>query len=473
MDVKDRSTRALVYLCVLVTAGLIVLLLWFLNTDSMLAMSSGPDVDFIDVLERRVLQSMHDPLVVLFAQLVFIISIARFCGRIARNCGQPAVIGEIVAGILLGPSLFGLFAPELQTAIFPRASLEPLRLFSQVGLVLFMFIVGMDLELSHVKKRADAAVVVSHASIVLPFLLGVGLSSFLFGRFAPADVPFLHFALFIGTALSITAFPVLARILDERRMSDTPMGAMALTCAAVDDVTAWFLLAVVVAVVQAASFGVVLVNLACVGLFVTALMFVVRPLLTRWYRRRRDENGPTLEIFSLLLLFLLTCALITEFLGVHALFGAFMAGLATPADPELRRAMRARLEVVSSVMLLPIFFAFTGLRTEIGLLNSLSLWLVALVVILVAIIGKLFGAYAAARMSGVPSKDAWCLGILMNSRGLMELVVLNIGYDLGLLTKEIFSIMVIMALVTTIMTGPLLELVRRSDTENDPGVVSS
>ena len=401
----------------------------------------------------------HHPLPRLILQLIVILLAARVFGSVARRLGQPPVIGEIAAGVLLGPSLFGWVMPDGSAFLFPSASMPILQLLSQIGVLLFMFVVGVELEPSYLRGKAQAAVAVSHFSIIIPFTLGVSLSLALYTRYAPPGVPFHAFALFCGIAMSITAFPVLARILEERHLTHTPLGTTAITCAAVDDVTAWSLLAFVVAITTAG--GAVEMLLAMVALsvmFVLLMIFVGRPILQRVLNP--DTVGDTFskERMAIVLAVMLSSALVTEIIGIHALFGAFVAGAIMPAGGTFRTVLRDRLESVSSVFLLPLFFAYTGLRTQIGLLDNVVSWAICLGIIAVATAGKLGGTVIAARWTGLPWRDSVALGALMNTRGLMELIALNVGYDLGILTPEIFAMMVLMALVTTAMTGPLLSL---------------
>ena len=399
------------------------------------------------------------PLPRLILQLIVILLAARVFGGVARRLGQPPVIGEIAAGVLLGPSLLGWVMPDASAFLFPSASMPTLQLLSQIGVLLFMFVVGVELEPSYLRGKAHAAVAVSHFSIIIPFTLGVSLSLALYTRYAPPGVPFHAFALFCGIAMSITAFPVLARILEERHLTHTPLGTTAITCAAVDDVTAWSLLAFVVAITTAG--GAVEMLLAMVALsvmFVLLMIFVGRPILQRVLNP--DTVGDTFskERMAIVLAVMLSSALVTEIIGIHALFGAFVAGAIMPAGGTFRTVLRDRLESVSSVFLLPLFFAYTGLRTQIGLLDNVVSWAICLGIIAVATAGKLGGTVIAARWTGLPWRDSVALGALMNTRGLMELIALNVGYDLGILTPEIFAMMVLMALVTTAMTGPLLSL---------------
>jgi Kef-type K+ transport system membrane component KefB len=407
----------------------------------------------------QMLENAKHPLPRLILQLIVILLAARGLGRVANRLGQPAVIGEITAGVLLGPSLLGWLAPRASALLFPDASMPVLQLLSQIGVLLFMFVVGLELEPSHLRGRARTAIAVSHFSIVIPFIFGVALSLALYRQYAPPGVPFYAFALFCGIAMSITAFPVLARILDERHLTHTPLGMTAITCAAVDDVTAWTILAFVVAVTTA---GGALATLAAIvalsAMFVLVMIVVVRPVLRRMLKS--GATGDTLGKghLAIVLAVLLSSALITEVIGIHALFGAFVAGAVMPAAGTLRAALRDRLESMTSVFLLPLFFAYVGLRTHIGLLDDAASWAICLAIIGVAAAGKVGSTVIAGRWTGLAWRDALALGALMNTRGLMELVALNVGYDLGILTPKIFAMMVLMALATTAMTGPLLRL---------------
>lgn len=406
------------------------------------------------------------PLPRLILQLIVIVLLARTFGFLARRLGQPPVIGEIAAGVLLGPSLLGWMAPETSGFLFPASSMPILQLLSQIGVLLFMFVVGVELEPAYLRGKAQAAIAVSHFGIIIPFILGVVLSLALYTSYAPAGVPFHAFALFNGIAMSITAFPVLARILKERHLTHTPLGTTAITCAAVDDVTAWSILAFVVAITTAGgAMETLLAIVVLSAIFVLVMLFVGRPLLQRLLSPEKTGDSFSKERIAIVLLVLLSSAFVTEVIGIHALFGAFLAGAIMPVGGTFRAGIRMRLESVSSVFLLPLFFAYTGLRTQIGLLDSATSWAVCLAIILVATIGKLGGTVAAARWTGQSWRDAVALGALMNTRGLMELVALNVGYDLGILTPEIFAMMVLMALVTTAMAGPLLSLCFRWDQE--------
>jgi Kef-type K+ transport system membrane component KefB len=426
-------------------------------THSVTASTDAADASEGGGVLSHILGNAQLPLPRLLLQLAVIVLVARVLGIAARRVGQPPVIGEIAAGVILGPSLLGWIAPGATAFLFPDSSLPVLQLLSQIGVLLFMFVVGLELEPSHLRGNARTAIAVSHFSIVVPFTLGVALALALYTSYAPAGVPFTAFALFCGIALSITAFPVLARILEERHLTNTPLGTTALTCAAVGDVTAWSILAFVVAITAASGAMQTLVTIVVLSVVFVALMVgAVRPLLGRWLND--GDEALSKEHLALVLLVLLLSALYTELIGIHALFGAFVAGVVMPDQGTFRAALRTRLESLSSVFLLPIFFVVTGLRTQIGLLNDVASWAVCVVIIAVATAGKLGGTVAAARWTGLAWRDALALGALMNTRGLMELVALNVGYDLGILTPEIFTMMVLMALVTTAMTGPLVSL---------------
>lgn len=397
---------------------------------------------------------------ILLLQIIVIIIVARLFGAMFRRIGQPPVMGEMVAGIALGPSLLGWLSPPAMLFLFPPASLTTLGLLSQIGVVLFMFVVGMELDIQHLREKASTAILVSHASIFVPFLLGAALALLLYPTLAPADISFAPFALFIGIAMSITAFPVLARILADRGLTQSRLGVIALTCAAVDDVSAWCMLALVIAISEASGVTSSLLTVTLTLLFIAAMLFVVKPKLGNLIERRVAEPKAARGLLAAVVAFLLASAWITDRIGIHALFGAFLAGVVMPAVPTFEVFLKTRLEAFTSAALLPLFFVFTGLRTQITLLNDWSGWLMCLGITLVAVAGKLGGSMLMARWTSMNWRDSFSIGVLMNTRGLVELVVLNIGYDLGILSARIFAMMVIMALATTFMTAPLLSLVK-------------
>ena len=404
---------------------------------------------------------VQEPLAILLLQIITIILVARFFGWMFRKIGQPSVIGEMIAGIVLGPSLVGLYFPDFFAGLFPAASLGNLKFLSQIGLILFMFVIGMELDLKALKNKANDAIVISHASIIFPFSLGIGLAYFIYHQFAPAGVDFSSFALFLGIAMSITAFPVLARIVQERGIHKTKLGTIVITCAAADDITAWCILATVIAIVKAGSFVSSLYVIGMAIAYVFLMLKVVRPFLERIGELKNSRQALNKPVVAIFLLTLIISAYTTEVIGIHALFGAFMAGAIMPQSTKFREIIIEKVEDVSVILLLPLFFVFTGLRTQIGLLNDIYLWKLTGCIILVAVIGKFLGSALAAKFVGQNWRDSLTIGALMNTRGLMELIVLNIGYDLGVLTSEVFTMMVIMALVTTMMTGPALDIINR------------
>jgi Kef-type K+ transport system membrane component KefB len=407
--------------------------------------------------------NFREPLTTLLLQIIVIVAATKLVGRLFVKIGQPPVVGEIVAGILLGPSFLGLLLPGWWSVLFPASSMEALKLFGQIGVILFMFTIGLELNIKQLTENAHAAVIVSHTSIVMPFFLGVLLSLFIYQPFAPQTVSFLAFALFMGVAMSITAFPVLARIIEDRGMSRSYLGSIALACAAVDDVTAWCILALVVALVRANGISATM-TIFLTAVFILLMCYLVRPRLEHKHRESDGDNRWEKGLLIGVLIFIFASACITEVIGIHLFFGAFLAGVVMPRATTFRNTLRRELTNFSSAALLPLFFAFTGLRTQIGLLDEWQSWLACLGIIAVAIIGKLGGGMLAAHCTGMSWADSFAIGALMNTRGLMELIVLNIGYDMGIISQRIFAIMVLMAVTTTSMTGPLLslgELMRR------------
>lgn len=405
--------------------------------------------------------NLQHPLSRLFAQLLLVIALVQLAGRVCRRIGQPAVVGEIITGILLGPSLLGLLAPELFAFVFPSDSLGALRLLSQVGVCLFMFGIGMELDVRQVQRNSHVAIAVSHVGIAFPYLLGVALAYLLYSDLAGPSTTFMSFALFMGIAVSITAFPVLARILQERGMSQTFLGATAMTCAAIGDVTAWTILAFVVAVAGTTSLISFSMNVLLVLAFIAIMMLGVRRALPHLLGRdRMAGEKPSQGTLAIVLCVVIAASLATEVIGIHALFGAFLAGAIMPDADGFRRGICERIESFSYVLLLPLFFVSTGLRTQIGLLDDLEGWSICLLITAVATLGKLGGSAAAARFAGMRWRESLQLGALMNTRGLMELIALNIGYDLGILSPRIFTMLVIMTVITSMLTGPLLTLFR-------------
>ncbi|HEV2828371.1 MAG TPA: cation:proton antiporter [Pyrinomonadaceae bacterium] len=424
------------------------------------AVSSSPATTTSETGPGKLVGAVRSPLATLLLQIIVIIVAARLFGAVFRRIGQPPVMGEMIAGIALGPSVLGLIFPQAMGFLFPASSMNTLSVLSQIGVVLFMFIVGMELDIEHLRQKAAAAVMVSHASIIVPFLLGAALALLLYPTLAPADTSFAAFALFMGIAMSITAFPVLARILEDRGLSQSRLGSIALACAAIDDVSAWCILAVVIAIVKSAGLGTSVVTIALTLVFVGAMLFLVRPQLASLVEKRVADPKRARGLLAGVLAFVLASAWFTESIGIHALFGGFLAGVVMPSAAGFQIFLKERVEAFSSAALLPLFFVFTGLRTQISLLDDGWSWLTCLAIIVVAVTGKLGGSMLMARWTRMNWRDSFTIGALLNTRGLVELVVLNIGYDLGILSARIFVMMVIMALVTTFMTAPLLSLVR-------------
>jgi Kef-type K+ transport system membrane component KefB len=427
------------------------------------AASANPEHD--ETAPASILSAIEEnassPLSRLFLQIAVIVGASWAVGCVFRSFGQPAVLGEMMAGILLGPSLFGLFAPHAFNFVFAPSSLDTLRLFSQIGVCFFMFAVGMELDLSRLRHSAHRSLVIGHSSILIPYFLGVLLAIPLYHIYAQPGASYAAFALIMGIAMSITAFPVLVRILQDRDLFKTKLGGIATLCAAVGDATAWCILAFVIAVARATDFRTASFALALVGIYAVLMLFVVRPVLQKRMRGSLlREIEPSRGVLALSFGVVLVSALCTELMGIHALFGAFVAGVVMPAGGGFRKKLIVRIEHFSSVLLLPIFFAFIGLRTQIGLLSGARDWLICLMIIFVATVGKLGGTAVVSRMLKMPWRESLQLGALMNTRGLMELIVLNIGYDMGILSIRIFTMLVLMALVTTFMTGPLVDLFR-------------
>jgi Kef-type K+ transport system membrane component KefB len=396
----------------------------------------------------------------LVLQITVILFVCRLVGTVFHKIHQPRVVGEMFAGILLGPSLLGWMAPQFSAYLFPAASLGFLNALSQIGVVIFMFLVGLNINPKELKHQSHAAVLTSHVSITAPFVLAALLALYLYPRLSDDSVSFTNFALFMGAAMSITAFPVLARILSERDLLSSPLGTIAIACAAVDDVTGWCILAYIVVLVRAANQSTsIWVTLGGIVVFGVVMIYGVQILLRGFERTFRKYGEISENRMAALLLLALISGLCTERLGIHLLFGSFLMGAIMPKDPTFVRYVLDRFETITITLLLPLFFAFTGLRTNIGLAKGPAMWGYCALIILVATLGKLGGTMAAARLTGMPLREATGLGALMNARGLMGFVILNIGLDIKIISPALFSMMVVMALVTTFMTTPVLELI--------------
>ncbi len=400
---------------------------------------------------------LHSPLMLFIVQAVLVIVSSRTIGIGARRLRQPMVIAEVIAGICLGPSLLGWLAPKAEAMLFPQTSMPLLSLMSQVGLVLFMFLIGLELDPKLLRGRARASVVISHTSIAVPFALGALLAFPLYPRLSPSSVRFTSFVLFMGVAMSITAFPVLARILVERRLLRTKVGTVTIACAAVDDVTAWCILAFVVATARSTGLFDAVKTTVLALAYMAFMLLVVRPFAARFAGTTRA--GLSQNIVALLLVLLLGSSFLTELIGIHALFGAFLFGTVIPREGAFARHLAEKMEDLVVVLMLPLFFAYSGLRTQIGLLDHSESWLYCGGIIVAACVGKFGGSTVAARFTGLNWRESSAIGILMNTRGLVELIALNIGYDLGVISQTLFTMLVIMALVTTFMTTPILSWV--------------
>jgi Kef-type K+ transport system membrane component KefB len=396
----------------------------------------------------------------LVLQIAVVLAACRALGSLFLKVGQPRVVGEMFAGIMLGPSLLGAIAPQWSAFLFPPSSLGFLNALSQVGVVVFMFLVGLGINPKELKSQGHAAVLTSHVSITAPFVLASFLAVYLYPRLSDSSVPFTSFALFMGAAMSITAFPVLARILTERNMLNSRLGTVAIACAAVDDVTGWCILAYIVLFIRAANAGhPILFTVGGFIAFALVMVYGVQRLLKRFEVSYRQTGELSENALALMLLLALCSALCTEWLGIHLLFGSFLMGTIMPKEQRFVRYVVDKFETIVVTMLLPLFFAFTGLRTNVGLVKGAEMWMYCLAIILVATLGKLGGSMLASWWSGMPAREAAGLGTLMNTRGLMELVILNIGLDIRVISPALFSMMVLMALVTTFMTSPLLQAI--------------
>jgi Kef-type K+ transport system membrane component KefB len=394
----------------------------------------------------------------LLIQMTTVLLTALFCGWIARKLGQSRVIGEIIGGILVGPSVFGRIAPHASSVLFPQSSFGSFETLSTIGLILFLFLIGSELDYDHLRKQKATATLASGMSILFPFIMAAIVAHSLRIRFAPEGIGRFPFVLFLGISMSITAFPVLARILEERRMQSTPLGTTALMCAAVDDVCAWSLLAIALTLLphagQSAPIG---YRLLWLGAYLAVMLGVIRPL-GEFLVKRRKRISLSYELLGIIVAVVLASAAATEAIGVHPLFGAFLAGLCFPRIEHWQTALRARLDMIVSILLLPLFFALTGMRTRLDLLSGGRIWLWTGIVLIVAIVGKVGGAVLAARWTGQSWRNAIALGALLNTRGLVELVVLNIAYNAHVFSPTLFTMLVVMALVTTMITTPILNL---------------
>lgn len=425
----------------------------------------------IDELNYIFKENITHPFAILLFQIFSILFTARTFGYIFNKLGQPTVIGEIIAGVVLGPSILGVFFSEASSFLFPEESLNNLHLLSQVGLVLFMFVIGMELDPKILKSNTSKIAVITSTGIVIPYTIAILFSYFIYEEFAPPGVSFLSFSLFVGVSLSIAAFPVLARIIHERNLTKTKIGSLALTIAAADDILAWCILAVVIAIIKAGSFAGSAFTIMFAAFYLFIMIKLVQPFLRKFGEVYSNKESLNLNITGTIFGILLLSSLITESLGIHALFGAFMAGAIMPPSINFRRLIIEKIESISLGLMLPLFFAFIGLKTNLGLLNNRHLFEITLLLIATGIIGKFGGNLLGAKLAGYSWKESLNLGALMNTRGLIQIVIISVGYELGVFSPELFVMMVLMVIVTTFMTGPLLDIfkyVYRKDGDDIP-----
>jgi len=465
-----QGTRAFPFLRTTAAYAIFVLLpvaalLWILHAGRDLPAAINPAVQAVDQGPRVSFQTS-----LFLTQVIIIIATARLIGSALQKLGQPRVVGEMLAGLILGPSLLGAVAPAAYQWLFPPGMIRPLNALSQTGIVLFMFLIGLELNVREMIRQSRESFVISHASIAVPMFAGSALALFFYHDFAVAGIPFHTFALFLGCAMSITAFPVLARILRDSANKNSGFHSMVLGCAATADVSAWIILAFVISLARGNA-----MNLAAIGrmmagitLYLLLMIAVVRPFLKMiCCGRGSDKDGsyalPQNQL-GIVLLVVLASAVATELLNLHAIFGAFVAGLIMPQDHRVSETIRNRLDDLLSILLLPLFFAYAGLRANVASIATLSNWLACGAIIGVAVVSKIGGCVAAGRATGMSWRGAGAIGVLMNARGLMELVLLTIGLHLGIITPLLFTIMLIMAIATTLMATPLFtRLIARPD----------
>lgn len=457
-----KDNKDLLYYGAMILVGMAMVLYLTLVPDSGATQSEKVTIDkafgmFLDMLNGHIVSSFG----LLLLQVIVILIFARLIAWIFTKLHQPSVVGEILAGIILGPSVLGWLWPEGFLFLFPESSLHNITLLSQFGLILFMFVIGMELDLEEIKNKLRQSIVIAHSGIVIPFVLGAGLAVILFGEYGGSEASVLTFALFIGISLSVTAFPVLARIIQEQGKMKTHLGVLSMASAANGDITAWCLLAVIIAIAQAGSPLSVLFTILCAVLYMLVMFFLVRPTFALIGAAYKTKEVAGKGVVALAFVVLLISAYVTEILGLHALFGAFIAGVVMPANLSFRNMLTEKVEDVSLSIFLPLFFVSSGLATQIGLLNTPAHWWLTLALTIVAIVGKMGGTYMACRVVGENRRDSLYMGILMNTRGLMELVILSMGLELGIISLEMYAMLVIMTLVTTFMTTPTIHLMEK------------
>lgn len=387
----------------------------------------------------------------IFIQLIVILLAVQVFGYLCKFIGQPRVIGEILAGLALGPTLLGAVLPRVEATLFPSSALPTLQTLGDIGMVLYMFSLGTHIDTHAMLKQGRKATVVSLSGVLLPLAMGAAFAFFLYPEFAGSKANLVSFMLLVGTAMAITAFPVLARLLEERRMLATRIGSLALLCAAIDDVIGWCLLALVIAIFHATGAASVAMTIALLALFVGVMIGVVRPLLLLADRHLKSRPA----LLALTAILLLLSASVTNAMGIHPVFGAFMMGAILPRRTAFIELVQS-IDQVNNLLFLPLYFVYNGLRTHIGLINSPALWLLCALVLIVACLGKILGGSLSLKAFGESWKESLAFGTLMNTRGLVELILLNIGLNLGVISPTFFAMLVIMAVVTTMMAPPLL-----------------
>ncbi|MBR8772979.1 Glutathione-regulated potassium-efflux system protein KefB [Porphyromonas levii] len=460
---KWRNNRDLIYYGLMLIVGVVAVILLTLVPDPSAVPTGGNGTlgeafgIFLDLFKGHIIS----PFGLLLLQVIVILIFARIVAWLFTKLGQPSVIGEILAGIVLGPSVMGWLWPEGFQFLFPSASLHNISLLSQFGLIFFMFVIGMELDLDEIRKQLRKSFVIAHSGIVAPFILGVMASIILYDTYGGEKSSLLTFALFVGISLSVTAFPVLARIIQEQGKMKDPIGVLSMASAANGDITAWCLLAVIMAIAQAGSPLSALFTVLFAAVYMLLMFLIVRPAFAVIGSAYNTKEVAGKGIVALAFVVLLISSYVTEILGLHALFGAFIAGVVMPTNLNFRHMLTEKVEDVSLAVFLPLFFVSSGLSTQIGLLNTPAHWWVTLAITLVAILGKVGGTYGACRVVGETRRDSLYMGVLMNTRGLMELVILSMGLQLEILSPVMYAILVIMTLVTTFMTTPILHLVNK------------
>lgn len=425
----------------------------------------------ISIYTLMFLKNIRNPFCVLMLQIIIIITLARTFSFLLRKIGQPAVIGEIMAGIILGPSVLGAAFPQASSFVFPEASLSNIQFLSQIGLILFMFVIGMEINTDFGKKSYDA-LIISQVSIVIPFILGILLSLYIYNSYSIPSVPFIQFSLFIGISMSITALPVLVRIVHEKGLLNSKLGKLAITCATIDDILAWCILAFIVAISTSQNYGSSILTISLSFVYIIFMLKIVRPIVVKIQSAFGSNCADNISYLTIILSIAFISSYITEIIGIHALFGAFFTGIIMPKNQLTKDEFIKKVNTINLILFMPLYFAYTGLRTEFDLFSDGKYLLTCITVIILAVIGKLAGSAIPARLMGQSWKDALSIGILLNTRGLMELIVLNVGYDLGILRQEIFSIMLIMAVFTTVMTSPTLDLLNYINKSRESGTLS-